>query len=90
MCFFFATANGKIFSFRFQIFKKFAGGTRIGSSLILNMLSGWAVEICGLVRFYYFLLTDNSMCYSLILRQVYLMPKLAVHFASNQIALSKK
>ena len=40
-----------------QIFLNFARGTRISSSLILNILIGWAVEYCGDV-----MLTDNSGC----------------------------
>ena len=40
----------------------FALGTRISSSLILNSLNCWAVEYCGHVMFYYFLLADNSGC----------------------------
>ena len=39
-----------------------ARGTRISSSLILNILIGWAVEYYGDVMFYNFLQADNSRC----------------------------
>ena len=45
----------------------FLRGTRISSSLILNILIGWAVEDCGDVMFCYFLLADNSGCYKIII-----------------------
>ena len=54
MCLYLATTNGKIFSF-FNILN-FARGTRISNCLILDILIGWAVEYCGDVMFYYFLL----------------------------------
>ena len=49
-------------SFYFFDILNFERGTRISSSLILNILIGWAVEYCGDVMFYYFLLADNFDC----------------------------
>ena len=64
MCFYIATANGKIF-FVLNILN-FARGTLRSSSSILNILIGWIVEYCGDVMSYYFLLADNSGCYNIV------------------------
>ena len=54
-------------SFFFNILN-IARGTQINSSLILNLLIGGVVEYFGDVVFCYFLLADNSGCYTLIPR----------------------
>ena len=61
------TANEKIF----LNISNFACGTRINNSLILNILVGPAVEYCGDVMFYYFLLADNSGCYNTYTLNIY-------------------
>ena len=54
----------KSFVFVFNVLN-FVRSTRISSSLILNILIGWAVEYFD-VMFYYFLLADNSGYYKAI------------------------
>ena len=54
-------SNRKNLSFCLNILN-LACGTRTNSSLILNLLIGWAVEYCGDVMFYYFLLADIFGC----------------------------
>ena len=72
ICLYLSTTNGKSFLFVLNILN-FARGTRINSSLILNILIGWAVEYCVDVVFYYFLLADN--CYKCYEKCCLLLPR---------------
>ena len=56
-----ANLEKDVFSFLFILnILNFTRGTYISSSLILNILIGWAVEYCGDVILYCFLLADNT------------------------------